>query len=435
MQASRFNIIGRIDTTGEYILVNLLSGHADILSSDEVSFLDAPKGDFLEKCIEKGYFVDPVQEELSYRMKHIDFLEARDNEEVQVFFVPTYDCNFDCTYCYQSSYHVEGRKLDRSVIDSFFIFLDTFLKGRRKYITLFGGEPLLAGTAYRNDIGYFVDTCRSLDISLSVVTNGYQLNDYIGILSKASIREIQITLDGIRDVHDNRRRHKGSKPSFDRISKNLEECLESGIAVNLRVVIDRENMKHLPALANFAIERGWTSNPLFKTQLGRNYSLHHCHSEPSLLYSRIEMARELSSLVRNHPEIIDFHRPAFSISRFLFDNGELPFPLFDACPACKSEWALDYTGRVFSCTATVGKRGEELGLFHPKIELDHKLVAAWQHRDVTTIEVCRSCSEQLACGGGCGSVAKNKNGDLYSPDCRPVKEIIGMGAGHYFYTH
>jgi len=37
----------------------------------------------------------------------------------------------------------------------------------------------------------------------------------------------------------------------------------------------------------------------------------------------------------------------------------------------------------------------------------------------------------LACGGGCASVAKNKNGHPNSPDCRPVKELLSLGAAYY----
>ena len=56
----------------------------------------------------------------------------------------------------------------------------------------------------------------------------------------------------------------------------------------------------------------------------------------------------------------------------------------------------------------------------------------WASRDVTSIEACRNCPVQLACGGGCGSVAKNKNGSILSHDCRPVKELLEIGFKAYF---
>ena len=233
-------------------------------------------------------------------------------------------------------------------------------------------------------------------------------------------------------MHDARRPHKGGKPSFSRISDNLDACLQQGFTVNLRVVLDRENMDNLPELAQYAKERGWTGHPRFKTQLGRNYELHHCQAGNQALYSRLELYQDLHNIIQTNPEVLEFHKPAFSIMRFLSDNGHLPNPLYDDCPACKSEWALDYTGNIYPCTATVGKPGEEIGQFYPKLNVNTKAVKEWQSRDITTIKECRNCHMQLACGGGCGSLAKNKHGHILSPDCRPVTELIKLGTSVYF---
>ena len=431
MQASRFNIVTRVEGTDDHIIVNLLSGHADMISKSEAGALLSSSGHD-KRFIEKGYLVDPVEEQLLFQMKYIDFLETRDQEEVQVFFVPTYHCNFDCTYCYQSCYTAEEQELSPHVISSFFQFTDQHLSGKQHYVTLFGGEPLLPGNSYHESINHFISLCGQSDTDLAVVTNGYHLDKYLEGFHKCRIREIQITLDGTREIHDARRPVKGGKPSFDVIVGNLERCLDLGFHVNLRVVIDRQNIHNLKDLARFAIDRGWTEHPLFKTQLGRNYELHHCQSKGQQLYSRIELYKDLYHLIREQPDISQFYKPAFSITKFLFDNGHLPQPLFDACPGCKSEWALDYTGTVYPCTATVGKKGEELGVFYPEIRLENHKVGAWKNRDITTIEACQTCSVQLACGGGCGSLAKNTNGHLLTPDCRPVKELIGLGSAFYF---
>ncbi|MCG8571480.1 MAG: SPASM domain-containing protein, partial [Spirochaetes bacterium] len=122
----------------------------------------------------------------------------------------------------------------------------------------------------------------------------------------------------------------------------------------------------------------------------------------------------------------------FSISRYLFDNGEMPDPLFNSCPGCKTEWAFDYSGNIYSCTATVGKLGEELGTFYPDITRKDDIIDQWEERDVTSIPECKECSVQLACGGGCAAVAKNKTGNIISPDCRPITELLELGIAHYF---
>ena len=51
---------------------------------------------------------------------------------------------------------------------------------------------------------------------------------------------------------------------------------------------------------------------------------------------------------------------------------------------------------------------------------------------MTAIAACKTCELRLACGGGCASVAFNKTGDVQTPDCRPVKELLGLGISLYF---
>ena len=430
MQPSRFNIITRIKNRDTYLILNALYGNADLLTASE--YKQFMQGEVLPGFVDSGYMVNPEDEETAFRLKYIDFLENRDKEEVQVFFVPTYQCNFSCNYCYQSGYDNKARLSDTAITDAFFRFLEYTLAGRNRYITLFGGEPLLTGKSYIKQLAYFMAQASRHQTDLSIVTNGYHLDAYLPMLSDARIREVQLTLDGPEKIHNQRRTLKGNKPTFRKIADNLEKCLALGITVNLRVVLDRENLPFLPELARFAIEKRWTESNHFKTQLGRNYELHYCQKGSSRLFSRIGLYEALYDLIREYPEVLTFHEPAYSLSRFLSKNNSLPDPLFDACPGTKSEWALDYTGKVYSCTATVGKSTEALGEFFPHIKLEKALVSSWQNRDILSIPECRECNLSLACGGGCGSLARNQNGSLLSPDCRPVSELLSMGMDIYF---
>jgi uncharacterized protein len=71
------------------------------------------------------------------------------------------------------------------------------------------------------------------------------LVDYIDILKTASIREIQVTLDGKGSVHDARRFLKGGGATFDKIVEGIDACLQNGLPVNLRMVVDKENISGL----------------------------------------------------------------------------------------------------------------------------------------------------------------------------------------------
>jgi uncharacterized protein len=439
LKYSGHNIFSRIHNSENFFIVNLLNGNADILSPWEAQKLEelrtnetVPDNDFTRELSEKGYIADPADEKTIYRQKYLEHLDLIDSEEIQLFFVTNYSCNFACSYCYQDEYAPSHGQLTTEIIDAFFNYIGTSFAGKKKYITVFGGEPLLPGKKHMELISYLVGKSAAAGIELCFVTNGYTLNEYADILKTGKIREIQVTLDGTNDVHNSRRYLKGGGPTFHRITEGIDACLMNSMPVNLRMVIDRENIADLPSLARFSIEKGWTGNPLFKTQVGRNYELHHCQSSPGILFDRISLYEEIYKLVIEHPYLEQFYKPAYSVSKFLSENGRLPDPLFDSCPACKTEWAFDYTGSIYPCTATVGKPDELLGTFYPEVALNDELAARWESRNVLAIEECSNCSLQLACGGGCGSVAKNRTGSICSSDCRPVKELLGLGFSAYF---
>ena len=433
MIASKHNIISRVKDSNDYFIVNLLSQNADIISSEEAEILQSDcKEAYPDQFIERGYIVDPKEEQKHYKQQYLEFIDARDNDEIQLFFVPTYACNFSCSYCYQDEYAAKAKPPDEKILDAFFAYVDTKFKNRNKYITVFGGEPLLNSRDHKSYIQKLLQKASERELDVAFVTNGYYLESYIDTLNSGRIREVQVTLDGTAETHDKRRMLRGGANTFNQIANGINQALKAGIAINLRMVIDKTNIDELPKLAQYAIESGWTQSPLFKTQLGRNYELHHCQSHEARLYSRINMYEDIYDLLKKYPHIKEFHKPAFSVAKYLFEQGTLPVPLFDSCPGTKTEWAFDYTGKVYSCTATVGKPGEELGTFYPKIELKEELIEEWEDRDILSIDKCTQCELRLACGGGCASVAKNNTGKINSPDCRPVKELLELGVGHYF---
>lgn len=436
MQKSKYSIISQMRDSENWFIMNPLTKEADILEPEtaQAYLEDNLSGEYYDTFIEKGYLVRPDEEEKLYKSSYLDFIDNRDNDEIQIFFVPWYTCNFDCVYCYQDEYDAPKAPLDEEVIDAFFEYVKTAFAGKRKYITYFGGEPLLNSGVAKERTLYFFDKAQEAGLDLSIVTNGYTLTEWVDTLRNYPIREIQVTVDGMAEVHDKRRPIKGhpEKSSFDSIIAGIDASIKAGLTINMRMVVDKENIDDLPEMADLAIAKGWTESPRFKTQLGRNYELHHCQSKHSKLFTRVTMYEYIYEQVQKYPQIIKFHKPAYSIAKFLTENGQMPDPLFDACPAAKNEWAFDYTGTIYTCTATVGKKGEELGTYWPAVRLDQDIVDEWEERDVTTIEKCTTCNQALFCGGGCGSISKNNNnGKIQTPDCRPITELLEMGLSLY----
>ena len=440
MNFSKHNILSKIANSESYYIVNPLVGAADIMDKEHYDMLLALQNgesvnneEFVNELVGKKYIIDPKDESKLFKNSYLTFLDERESDEVQIFFVPNYVCNFACTYCYQDEYTNPNKIATPEIVDAFFSYTTSQFASRKKYITVFGGEPLMAGEKQKELITKLIEKSNEAKIDLCFVTNGYTLKSYLPLLQTGRIREIQITLDGTAQIHNQRRFLKGGGDTFNTIAEGISACLNAKIDVNLRMVIDKENIDELPKLAQLAIDNGWTASPFFKTQIGRNYELHHCQSERDRLFDRLSIYQTIYNLIEQHPHIIEFYKPAYSIAKFLSENGEMPQPLFDSCPACKTEWAFDFSGKIFPCTATVGKDSEALGTFYPEVKLHQELASSWEERDVTTIDKCQSCNVRLACGGGCGSVAKNNNNNkICSPDCRPVEGLLELGFGYYF---
>lgn len=431
LHPSKHNILSRVAGRSEWLLVNLLSGQADLLDRDTGERFQRGEYTDVDALAAKGYLVDPSDEARRYAEARARFEAGQHDDEVQLFFVGSYVCNFACSYCFQDEYAPKPTHDPDAVIDAFFAYVDDVFAARRKYVTLFGGEPLLDAPKARHVVERMIEGTKARGLDLAVITNGYALERYVPLLKTGRIREVQVTLDGGREMHNRRRLLKGGGGTFDQVVAGIDAALAAGLTVNLRAVLDRENLRDFGRLAHFAIDRGWTDLPNFKTQVGRNYELHHCQTQNARLYTRLSLWEDMYALIDADPEILRFYRPAYSVSRFLFDEGQLPEPLFDACPATKTEWAFDATGAIYACTANVGKAGEELGTFYPTRALRDDEVSVWSRRSVATMEGCAGCSQQLACGGGCGAVSKSWKGAIGAPDCRPVKELLGLGCALY----
>ncbi len=447
MHYSKNNIVVKIDNTFpvQYAILNPLSGSFDIMEKEEYGQLnnikhtgaiDKYNKNFISYLLERGYlFEDKAEEDRIIKRELGNFREEKENSLVQLLLIPTYGCNLACTYCYEHGISGKSGIITKEVVDAFFVYANTRFTGikRKPFITLFGGEPLVNSPAQREIIQYIIGKCVEYDYEIAAVTNGFDLIDYVDILKEAKIKEIQLTLDGVREVHDQRRGTANHKGTFDRIVSGMEKLVENKIPINLRAVVDRENMLDIVNLAEFLDKKGWLDldQGLFKTHIGRNYELFECYAKPQYLMTQVELWADYSKLSKKYPILQKFHRPDFKGIRHLVDTGELYMASFDTCPAAKTEWVFDFKGDIYGCTASCGREELKLGAFYPEVSLNNKSVSEWQQRNVLTIDDCKECQYNVICGGGCGVVALNKNGSILSPDCRPIQELIEIGVNHY----
>ncbi len=446
MRLSRTTLIAQVPGRAEALVVQPLSGQAALVGEAEARALEGlGRGGALpptlpEQTLREARFVvdSDAEDDALLAAARADFEAEAARTPTQLVVVPTFGCNLSCTYCYQEVFDPQARGLvSPEVIDAFFAYVDRYhgAETPRPYLTLFGGEPLVDTPAHHDRLGRYLAGAAARGLQVATVTNGYDLEAFVPALAAARVKEVQVTLDGPAAVHDARRPHGSGRGTFDRIVRGVDALVAAQVPVNLRVVVDRENLPALPALARLAEERGWLDLPesRFKTQLGRNYELFGCASRQArgALFDRVELWTELVRLAEAEPVLRRFHRPRLHGARHLAEQGELPMPNLDACPAAKKEWAFAPDGALYGCTATVGNPKYRLGAFHPGIERDEAAIAPWRARSTRTIPECAGCAAAPICGGGCAALADAQGKGLGGPDCRPVRELLGLGARFY----
>lgn len=202
-----------------------------------------------------------VKETIDEKTFYINKLkEDYDNDDlISIVIATTYQCNFSCSYCYESGIN---RKLsfDDKSITSITSYLDDYLEQnnciKRAKVTLFGGEPTLNWKFTKKILPALDEIFKKKGIlyKFAITTNGYLLNEEkIIFLSNYNLTSAEITLDGPKDIHDKRRVLINSHPTFNTIWKNISYVLDNNFLnkINLRININNDNFEFIEDLLIF----------------------------------------------------------------------------------------------------------------------------------------------------------------------------------------
>ncbi|HEX8452817.1 MAG TPA: SPASM domain-containing protein [Longimicrobium sp.] len=400
-----------------------------------------PDDGVLEVLKKRGYLTTmTVDEESGYlarTVKKMHQIAAR--RAPQYIFMPTYNCNLRCSYCFQDhmrsdpNYKHLLRTIKPEVVDRIFAAMPVLEEphGIRpgmevtRNIGFFGGEPLLAEN--RPMIEYIMVKARSMGPArFWAVSNATELEAYEDILEPEGISEIQITMDGPPDEHDKRRIYADGSGSFQRIAHNLDLCLDRGVAVSLRMNIDRMNVDQLPALADTIVDRGWHERPGFSA-----YTAPITNAEQSITLTQLqsryfsswELDQAIDELRARYPNMRVIGRPDDGLIgrvRRMFDQrSNMPDLKTSFCGAHTSMYIFDSFGDMYACWERTGDEKVRIGrvLEGGQLEMNEGLTRMWRTRTPASNPTCRKCRYAMHCGGGCAVLAEGRNGKIHSNYC------------------
>lgn len=267
IRTSNYIIYVPLEIQTESMLVHGYMGAIDIVCEEMAENLrnkrlSALDGSQLEVLMKRGYVTTRTPEEEQARVKSMAELFHKRASGVHSFlFLITYDCNFRCQYCFESSTSKGGAEwtgetFSRSLTDVVYGLVDKMdsQNSNKNRITLYGGEPLLKKNS--PIVHYIVENGVKRGYKFCAITNGYELDSYRDILGEGAVDLLQITVDGGPEVHDRRRQHLSGVGSFYRIFDNICLALEMGSQVNLRVNLDEGNISAIHHLW-IGISGGW----------------------------------------------------------------------------------------------------------------------------------------------------------------------------------
>lgn len=166
--------------------------------------------------------------------------------------LPTEQCNFRCTYCYED--FALGR-MSEGVSRGIRRLLETRAPNLdRLTISWFGGEPLAAYDRVEEIQSLAADLAETharLKLQGEITTNGYLLTQQrFEKLSSLGVKVFQISLDGPQEVHDLKRLRADGSGTFERIWSHLRAMQEvpGDFEVILRLHVDLDHHRAMKRL-------------------------------------------------------------------------------------------------------------------------------------------------------------------------------------------
>lgn len=262
MIQSRYTI--SVKDSDELILFNTLKGSLvkfnHKISEQIEKVLESGNGNnnivtFLKK---EGHLISDYDEDEKLFNKVRE--DTLNDKQFKLLIYPTGQCNFRCKYCYQS---FDVHKMSDEVQTRFFKFFEENIENYESVnVGWFGGEPLEGLDVIQTLSDKMINICRKKKIPYiaGITTNGYNLDyDTFQILKKCKVYNYQITLDGLKEQHDNQRiLMDNSGGSFDKIISNIKDirsyCKSSTFKFTIRTNLTIDIIEHIDDYLEFLKE-------------------------------------------------------------------------------------------------------------------------------------------------------------------------------------
>lgn len=424
MKFSRYNLKIQEEATEKGILFNTLTGNIFYVSeavfraieNDDIFLLDSVT---LQEFQKYGIVIDDMIDERRY-FSYFHNKSKFQSDVVAATVLLTWACNLSCIYCYEGAGQ-NTQIMNQNIAENFIQFMKMEARNRRArfmHITLFGGEPLVniqQGFFILDEL-YTYCKLQNIYFSCSVITNGTLLDDLIiKKLLLYNCNMIQITLDGIKNTHNQRRPYKDGTGSFDDVInaiKRLTNYLE--IKSVIRINIDKTNLKDTEKLLEY---------------LGNKHEkLTSCSVDFGIVRGTTAACSSYSNNCLCEAEIGDTLYHLWNIAEHNgFQIHSRPTVRWMFCGLYSdSQFTISPDGGVYKCWEHAGIPEHKIGELDNMGQIINRNYAYfdWMSKNPLEDQACSACVYLPVCGGGCGSISYNETGNYHAKGCFKVKGVV-----------
>ncbi|MDR3491327.1 MAG: radical SAM protein [Gammaproteobacteria bacterium] len=291
------------------------------------------------------------------------------NRSLELILLPTEQCNFRCTYCYED---FSIGKMKKNIVEAIKkLILQRIDTLDVLQIGWFGGEPLAAKDIVY-DISSYVQQLRmkypNVQYLSNMTTNGFQLKeDIFRKLISLDVKSFQVSLDGTEKMHNLTRLRLNGSGSFNTIWHNLLSAKNTDIdfSITLRIHITPDNVDDMYELIDL-IKVNFGYDPRFTVFFKAIETL----GGPNAGTFKVIRGKDKAEILQ---QLYDYLGPAMKVKK-LNDNG--PY----VCYAAKTNsLVIRADGKIGKCTVALSDDRNSLGtlLDDGTLEIASDKLALW----------------------------------------------------------